>query len=1140
MQVYVSFCLGVWLLCLSPLSAQLTDDFSDGDFSNNPAWSGESTLFQVSASNELQTDGNSAADTIYLSTDNARLDDTEWRFMLRYSNNPSTSNFMRVYLVSDQSNLEGSLNGYFLQAGGESGANDSYDLYRQDGSSITQIIDGIDGRANGVDVIVKVLRDPGGTWEVYTDINGSGNFVMEGSVMDLTHINTQSFGVWVKHTSSNRANFFFDDFYIGDEIVDLTPPDFISASPVTSTIVEVQFSESLDQTSAENTTNYQLNQGIGTPVSAQRDANDFSLVRLTLATPLVNTQSYTITVSAVADMSGNAMTTPQSQSFTYLVAELATFKDIIINEIFADPTPSRGLPEAEYLELFNRSTKVIDLENWTISNGSRVGSLPQVIVQPGEYVILSSASDTAKWTTFGRVLAPSSWPALVNGGDNLGLRNAAGTAIDSVDYELAWYNNPVKEEGGFSLELIYPDNLDCPGKANWTATVNSNGGTPGIFNSVIRTNAETDPPDFISAATLAPDIVEVCFSEPMDVARLANTANYVVGGGIGSPVSVTIQEPDRECVELQFSPPLQQGIVYELQINNLVDCSGNALDSVKTSLVVGKPALAFEVVFSEIFADPSPQLGLPEAEFVEIVNRTNEVLDLSNYLLRNGSTLMNLGSLQLFTGEAAIICEESVADLYRPFGKVVPVSNWSALNNTTDSLELLNAFGQPIDYVFYHKSWYLDSEKAEGGWTLEKIDPDYMDCNQPENWRAATAPVGGTPGQTNSIDGTYTDGAPPGVLSFRLIEDNILELTFSEQMDPQSLNLPAQYQVDQGIGSPLIANAKSPDYRIVRLTFDAAFQPQVLYELTLSQLTDCAGNGLNETLTFGLPDSAIAGDVKINEILFNPYSGASDFVEIVNTSTKVLDVKDLLIGEIFEGTDSIFNADPLSSISRLLLPGQILCLTANVAVQRQIYLPPGSANFLEMASFPTYDDSDGECVIFTTDGQVLDRFYYEDDFHFPTLDDDEGVSLERLSAIRPTEDPNNWHSAASTVRFATPGYENSQLIDGTTGNTAVTIEPETFSPDLDGVDDVLAIHYDFDFPGANARISVLDAQGRLIKIVSQNALLGTDPGTLFWDGTNSKGVKADIGMYIILFEVSNQQTGERMVFKEVAVLAARF
>ncbi|MEL7339820.1 MAG: gliding motility-associated C-terminal domain-containing protein, partial [Bacteroidota bacterium] len=147
--------------------------------------------------------------------------------------------------------------------------------------------------------------------------------------------------------------------------------------------------------------------------------------------------------------------------------------------------------------------------------------------------------------------------------------------------------------------------------------------------------------------------------------------------------------------------------------------------------------------------------------------------------------------------------------------------------------------------------------------------------------------------------------------------------------------------------------------------------------------------------------------------------------------------------------------------------------------------------------------------------------------------------LERLSLLVPTAEVSNWHSAASTVNYATPGYENSQFVPDGEASEAVVLEPQTFSPNDDGVDDVLAIRYAFPFNGANMRIQVYDTRGRLIKDIQPNTLLGPEPGTVFWDGRDSKNTKADLGMYVVAVEVSNQQTGEREVYRRVCVLADR-
>ena len=122
------------LLPLVTLS-QVVDNFSDGDFTNNPTWTGETTEFIVNTAFQLQLTAtipfSGPSDTAYLSTPNSKIDETEWQFWVKISFATSANNHGRVYLVSDQSNLEGPLNGYFVQLGDYGDGKDSISLYKQ-------------------------------------------------------------------------------------------------------------------------------------------------------------------------------------------------------------------------------------------------------------------------------------------------------------------------------------------------------------------------------------------------------------------------------------------------------------------------------------------------------------------------------------------------------------------------------------------------------------------------------------------------------------------------------------------------------------------------------------------------------------------------------------------------------------------------------------------------------------------------------------------------------------------------------------------------------------------------------------------------------------------------------------------------
>jgi hypothetical protein len=333
--------------------------------------------------------------------------------------------------------------------------------------------------------------------------------------------------------------------------------------------------------------------------------------------------------------------------------------------------------------------------------------------------------------------------------------------------------------------------------------------------------------------------------------------------------------------------------------------------------------------------------------------------------------------------------------------------------------------------------------------------------------------------------------------------------------------------------------SNGPLFRSVEILLPQPIDSQTVYTLRIEGAQDCSGNETNLQGRFGIPQTAIAGDLLINEILFNTYTGGNDFVEIYNASNKIINLSNLKIGRIFPGTDSIFDETRLALGNRFILPGQLLCLTADPQNQRDLYMPPDSANFLTVINFPSYPDREGESVIFREDGLILDRFAYQDAYHFPTLVDDDGVSLERISLERPTQEVTNWHSASSSKGFATPGYPNSQAEDLMPVEGPVTLERQTLSPDDDGFEDVLPIHYDFAFAGGNARVSIMDAQGRLIRTLKQNTLLGTEPGTFFWDGRDDDNTRADVGIYAVVFEVTRPDTGERLVYKLACVVAKR-
>ena len=86
-----------------------------------------------------------------------------------------------------------------------------------------------------------------------------------------------------------------------------------------------------------------------------------------------------------------------------------------------DPSPKIGLPESEFVELFNRSKNPIDLKEWVLSDENSMVKLPGIILLPEEYLILTNS--TADFTPYGKVWGSADFPSLNNTEDMLTLRS---------------------------------------------------------------------------------------------------------------------------------------------------------------------------------------------------------------------------------------------------------------------------------------------------------------------------------------------------------------------------------------------------------------------------------------------------------------------------------------------------------------------------------------------------------------------------------------------------------------------------------------------------------------------------------------------------------------------------------------------
>jgi hypothetical protein len=927
-------------------------------------------------------------------------------------------------------------------------------------------------------------------------------------------------------------------------VPDVTSPQFSSVAVVDSVTVELCFSEAISTSLANNVSNYSLNNGIGNPVSLVVSTAQ-SCITLSFATPFAAQTTYTISFNALADCSGNIVN-PGSAAFTYYQLSNPAYNDVIVTELMIDVNPvPNAVPAKQYLELYNKSTKYFNLNNWQISDpvSSSVVTGNYLLV-PGAYVVLAKAADTNLFTGISNKLGLATFPSFNTTGDGVFIQDGAGNFVDSLHYTDDWYLNSTKKAGGWSLELINPTlNSNCEIAANWQGTNSLNGGTPGAQNSVYNVTPDVSGPQPLQVSVSDSVHITLCFNEAISADLISTVSHYNVSAGIGAPVSATVSAGSSKCIDLVLNAPLQNQTNYTLTLTGLADCSGNAASpaSVGFSYYVAKP---YDVVINELFADPDPQVALPLGEYIEVYNRSSYSVSLKDWTLTVGNNDILLPDAVIQPDSFLVLIDDAALNSFINEGYanipmvVVEALSATELNVSDEDVILRDKTGTVISYVHYYDSWYGNDIKKDGGWSLEQIDPANP-CAGSANWRASVNPAGGTPGSVNSIHASNPDNLAPQLLRVNVQGIDTIIAMFSESMQYTSLLSVNAYAVSNGIGTPVVVYPQPQDYKKCVIVLASPLLTNTIYILTVSNTVyDCAGNAISteNTARFGLPQPPLAGDVVINELLFNPKTDGVDYVELYNKSDKIIDLHDVYIGEGSTTSTIIDDSVRIAADGYLLFPQEYVLLSENGAAVRSQYITQNPKWFLDMDDLPSMNTDADVVVIADAAGMEIDKVSYTDDQHFALLNDVKGVSLERIDFERPSSDVTNWNSAAANAGFGTPAYRNSQYLQSqSTGSFSVS--PEVFSPDNDGYNDVVTINYTVSEPGLAGNVTVYDSRGVFVKYLVKNENLAAR-GSYSWNGINAQNEKAPMGIYIIYFETFST-SGKTEKHKLTCVLAGK-
>ena len=613
---------------------------------------------------------------------------------------------------------------------------------------------------------------------------------------------------------------------------------------------------------------------------------------------------------------------------------------------------------------------------------------------------------------------------------------------------------------------------------------------------------------------------------------------------------------------------------------------------ISTCLYAQSPS---DILINEIMANPKGLVSLPETEYVELYNTTEQAISLTDWWFVYDKTQVKLSELTLPAGGFVVLYRANRAITVAPNGLQMPLEKFPAqLNNNGKLLQLYDANGVLHDEVYYDKAIAAVSWERCG-----------------EEWISCTDERGGTPGEGNSCRAsnnetpitpeepeeptpTYTTGCiwinevmadPNGLVALPQTEYVELHNRSDQRINLENwqfiygdkptlltdYKLPAQgyvvlyrsgreIKVDaQGGALPLekfpsaLLNAGKtlslvdPTGQVIdQITYEKA-KAGIAWERSATGLylsTDPRGGtpgATNSAPTSPAPDeptdpempdepttpdtpetpdnnetpveasSVQPGEIILNELLPAPFAEGSEYIELYNRSQQTLSLTGLALATR-KADGSISTLYPLSAITTPLEPGGYVLLSKLLSGVEAFYLI-SSPQALYEVKLPVLANNGATVVLLRlTDLTVIDEVSYSPKWHDSAIKEPKGVALERLDPDKPTQDATNWHSAAESAGYGTPGYRNSQqLLPSSTLNGFER-------PYWSDSERSYLLRYQLADAGYRCRIWVFDTMGRRIAEIANLSTLATE-GTLRWDGIGYDGSRPKPGIYIFYAEL---------------------
>jgi hypothetical protein len=639
----------------------------------------------------------------------------------------------------------------------------------------------------------------------------------------------------------------------------------------------------------------------------------------------------------------------------------------------------------------------------------------------------------------------------------------------------------------------------------------------GIFHE------DKTPPSIAGCSVSGNRSLTLHFSEDVSV---LHPENIMLANG---NKAVSVSKISEASYIVTFSESFYDRSDNTLVIRQLCDISNNCDAELRYDFRFSRPE-AGDVVISEIMADPEPVVSLPSAEYIEISNTTPDVVDLKNWKLSTESQEYTFAASVLPGSGKAILCASRDTALFTRYGKVISLKQFPSLTDAGRLVWLSDSLGNLIHGVEYSSGMYKDELKADGGWSLEMIDLHYP-FQGDANWTASVSRKGGTPGSINSVNTENRDIHFSGITNVFAEDSVTILLDLSEpclKLNKSNIKISGNE-----INALLPAD---PLYRRFKIRPQKPLDGSVIYKLDIENAMDFAGSKIeNRLFSFGLTEDAATGDILFNELLFNPFPGDEDYIELVNISDKILDASRLQIVSFNDLTKEPSELIPIWKEGKCILPGEYFAITINRKCISDRYSSGNPDYLFQTVELPSMADDNGHLILYNRELLKIDEVSYDEKMHYSFLSSCEGISLEKTAPDAGSMNISNWKSASESAGWGTPGAVNSVCNElAGEGDEEVSFSSTKISPDNDGNEDFLEIKFKLQGTGNVVSISIFDEAGNYIRKLASNLVTGGESG-ISWDGTAADGTIVRTGIYVILITTYND-SGKIQKWKKVCTV----